>query len=222
MRFTSIITALGLASSVLAIVPNVNKTAIVPFNNTTKGISSTNNIEIEVDDLEPVKKVTALVASVEVDVGASVGSVVELIKPATNQLAQLTIVSELVTDLVEIKGILLKAVGEVVGIVLPSVLGLVGDVVVVVGELLNVVLALVGDVVEVLYGVVETLLGPIRILVEVELKAILSLIQPLLAPILVYVNTVATDVPEIAGQVAELLSLVNGVLPSLGLPLLDM
>lgn len=57
---------------------------------------------------------------------------------------------------------------------------------------------------------------------EAELKAILSLIKPLLAPILVYVKTVATDVPEIAGQVSELLSLVNGVLPNLGLPLLDL
>lgn len=82
-----------------------------------------------------------------------------MIKPATNQLAQLTIVSELVTDLIEIKGILLKAVGEVVAVVLPSVLGLVGDVVVVVGELLDVVLSLVGDIVEGLYSVVETLLG---------------------------------------------------------------
>lgn len=74
MRFTSIITALGVASSVLALVPNVAKTAFVPLN-TTNEITSVDNVEVEVNDLEPIKKVTALVTSIEVDVGAGVSSI---------------------------------------------------------------------------------------------------------------------------------------------------
>jgi len=171
----------------------------------------------------PVELVVDIFTKIEASVSVEVDVIVAVIGPVgSDQTKQLSIVSEVVADLDVIIADVKVAIGGVLAIVLPTVLDIVADVVELVGVLLAIVLSLVDELIVTLVTIIDSLLGPIKALVITELTAVIALVGPLIEPVLKFVLAIAADVPDVSSNVTHIVTIVNGVVSGLGLPILTL